>query len=500
MNEAPRQQSSHGEILRSTWVIGTGTLVSILGGFVRQKAAAVIVGASGVGLIGLFQSFVLTIATLAGLGLSNAGTRQIAGAAAKGDATALAAARRALFWGTLALAGIAGGGVWLARAPIASHLLGEASLADEVGWLSFAVAATVIGASQVSLLTGLRRIGAVARVTIISTIASVVASVGALLLLGGEGLVIFVLAMPLCALGVGLVYASRLPRTGSTATSLLELRREWGVMVPLGLAMMAGSLVGMAAQLVLRIIVNSQGGAVELGLYHASATLAVTYLGLVLTAMGVDYYPRLTGVIGDPARANGLVNDQSEVALLLAGPALLLMMGMAPWIFHILYAAEFMDAAPLLRWQLLGDIVKVASWPIGFLLLAAGRGGVYLLTELVASTVLLLVAWAIVPVVGLIGAGVAVLVAYLAYLPTVYWLARRHTAFSWSRSVRRSLALLAALGIAVFVAAQVDDAAGAAAGAIGAAGLSVANYRKVRASISGQLGAQLGRGGADVDA
>lgn len=499
MKEVPHQQGSHGEILRSTWVIGGGTLVSIIGGLVRQKAAAVIVGASGVGLIGLFQSFVLTTATFAGLGLPNAGTRQIAEAAAQDDPEALAAARRALFWGSLLLAGVAAAIVWLAQDLIASHLLDDPSLADEIGWLSIAVAASVVSASQISLLTGLRRIGAVARVTILSTAASVAVSVGALLLLGSAGLVVFVLAVPLSTLAVGLLYASRVPRPGPDRTPFRGLRGEWRVMVPLGLAMMAGGLVGMSAQLLVRILVHSEGGAIELGLYHAAATLSVTYLGLVLTAMGADYYPRLTAVIRDPGRANMLVNDQSEVALLLAGPALLLMMGIAPWIFHLLYAAEFDAAAPLLRWQLLGDIVKVASWPLGFLLLAAGRGRTYLLTELLASVVFVLVAWATVPVVGLIGAGVAVLVAYVAYLPTVYVLAFRQTSFSWSASVRRSLAVLAALGLIVFVAAQFDSAVGAAAGVIAAGALSVANFRKLKSALSGRLGPQPDPLGASAD-
>jgi PST family polysaccharide transporter len=32
----------------------------------------------------------------------------------------------------------------------------------------------------------------------------------------------------------------------------------------------------------------------------------------------------------------------------------------------------------VLRWQILGDILKVASWPMSFILLAQGRGAFYI--------------------------------------------------------------------------------------------------------------------------
>jgi len=67
----------------------------------------------------------------------------------------------------------------------------------------------------------------------------------------------------------------------------------------------------------------------------------MTYLGFVLGAMATDYYPRLTAAISDTATATRLVNEQTEVALLLCAPVLLAMLGLAPWVIHLLYSAEF---------------------------------------------------------------------------------------------------------------------------------------------------------------
>ena len=54
-------------------------------------------------------------------------------------------------------------------------------------------------------------------------------------------------------------------------------------------------------------------------------------LALAPWGMGTDYYPRLTATIHDPVATNRLVNEQTEVALLLAGPVLLAMLALAPW-------------------------------------------------------------------------------------------------------------------------------------------------------------------------
>ena len=108
----------------------------------------------------------------------------------------------------------------------------------------------------------------------------------------------------------------------------------------------------------------------------------MTYIGFVLGAMGTDYFPRLTEAINDQARARKLVNEQTEMALLLAGPVLLAMITLAPWVIHLLYAASFAPATEVLRWQVLGDILKVASWPMGFILLAMGAAAFTLLRNL----------------------------------------------------------------------------------------------------------------------
>ena len=179
---------------------------------------------------------------------------------------------------------------------------------------------------------------------------------------------------------------------------------------------MIGGLITTGGQLAVRTLIGQELGWTALGHFHAAWTISMTYLGLVLQAMATDYYPRLSEKLGDQPALRRLVAEQTEVALLLAAAVLLLMMGAAPLVLHLLYSSEFRQAADLLRWQVLGDLLKVAAWPLGFVLLAAGRNRAYVANEALAMGVFVGATTLLLPVLGLKAAGLAFVCMYAAYL------------------------------------------------------------------------------------
>ncbi len=486
MNEG----NSYRQILRSSSIIGGASVINILVGLLRTKVAAMLLGPAGVGLIGLYTNVVAVAANVAGLGFGNVGTRQIAEVTGQDDSQRIAAARRALFWGTLVLAVLGAVALWLLRDAVALHLLGDAALTDEVGWLALALALTVAAASQNALLNGLRRIGDIARVSIGTALLSTLIGVLALWWLGRAGLIAFVIAGPLASFLLGHFYVARLPKVQGPPTPLSELSAQWRTLARLGAAFMVAGLAGTVGQLVVRSLVKQGLGVEALGLFQASWAISMTYIGFVLTAMGTDYYPRLTAVIKDHAAVNRLVNEQTEVALLLATPILLLMLALAPWVIRLLYSAEFAGAAEVLRWQVLGDFLKIVSWPLGFILLAAGAGRAFMLTEWIGMGSFVLFAWVGLPLLGITATGVAFLSLYATYLPMVYWLAVRRTGFGWNRPVQRLIlvALVVAVGIAGL--AQLSDTIAAVIGVPLAvmAGLHGAARLGDMANLGGKLG------------
>jgi PST family polysaccharide transporter len=281
----------------------------------------------------------------------------------------------------------------------------------------------------------MRRIGDIARLNVFGSAISTVLGIGMLWRWGKAGLVAYVLIVPLASFVLGHVYVARLPKAGTETISLPELAREWKMLLHLGMAMVGAGFVQQFAQLWIRIDVARVLGAQSLGQYQAAWTISMQYVTFVLSAMGTDYYPRLTGVIHDPKAAGTLVNEQTEIATLLSAPVFIAMMAVAPWVIHLLYAASFTPAIEILRWQVLGDVLKVASWPLGFLILAAGDGKTFFASETATWLVTVGLIMGLAPIMGLQITGMAYLAMYAFYLSVVYWLARRRIGFHWTRSV-----------------------------------------------------------------
>lgn len=489
---------SYRQILQSSYIIGGASVLNILVGLARTKAAAILLGPSGVGLIGIFQSLLATASSVAGLGFGNVGTRQIAEAQGRQDTQAVAAARRALFLGTLALAVVGAAIFWAARDVLAVRVLGSAIFATPVGWLALGVALMVAAGSQSALLNGLRRIGDIARVSVISALLSTVLGVVALLLWGQDGVLVFVLTTPLCTFVVGHWYVARLPKVSAPPIPWPVLIAQWRTLTRLGTAFMLAGLVATLTQLLVRTMVQRQLGADALGNFQASWQISMTYLGFVLTAMGTDYYPRLTASIHDHAATNRMVNEQTEVALLLGGAVLLAMMGLTPWVIELLYSSHFHEAAGVLRWQIIGDVLKVVSWPLGFILLASGDGRAFLITESIGFGVFAALTWLGLPLFRVQATGIAFVGMYLVYLPMVYWLARHRTGFRWSAGIWWHTGVLVVLCAFLKVVSMWSLFASASVGVLAAIGWGI--HALAHLSQMSALGGPLGRLGFRIRA
>jgi O-antigen/teichoic acid export membrane protein len=371
--------TSHRQILRSSAIIGGASVVNIVIAIVKIKVFAVVLGPVGIGLVGLYQNILGVASTLAGCGMSGSGIRQVA--ASSDDTGSLAIVRRALWLANVAL-GLAGMVIlWLLRESVATWVFGDIAHADEVGWLGIGVLLSLLAGSQTALLQGLRRIGDLARISVISASCSAIVGVALVYQLGQAGVVWFVVAASAISVLVATYYSARLPRT-QAASDWGAIGQHWKAMLKLGMPFMGASVLTLGTELAARSIILRELGLDASGHFQAAWAISMTYMGFVLAAMAADYYPRLSEAINDPLRARRLVNEQAEMALLLAGPVLLAMITLSPWIIQLLYADAFAPAGDLLRWQILGDILKVACWPMGFILLAMGRGGVFIATEL----------------------------------------------------------------------------------------------------------------------
>lgn len=455
---------SHGRALRTSVIVGGGQVVSIAMGMVRTKLAALILGPSGIGLIGLLQTLLQTASNLAAFGIGTAGTRQVAESSATPGRDRVV--RRALATVTFGCALLGAGATLALRRPIARWALGDEGLAPMVAWLALGVFLMVVTMGQNALLIGLQRIGDAARQNIIASIAAAVIGVAAVAVWRENGLLLFVLAMPIATAVVGYVLIRRLAAPGRTAASDATVAGESRILLRLGAAFVVAGVATSLSQLAFRSIINDALGVAALGHFQAAWFISMTYVAFVLQAMGADYYPRLTAAIARGDRPGRLVQEQAEVALLLAAPVLLGTLAGAPFVIWLLYSSAFAPAVGILRWQILADVLKVASFPLGYLLLAQGRSWTFMTLEVATNLVMVAALWLLLPRFGIEASGIAVLVCYVFYLGVVTAAVWRGAGLSAMSPVVRLFAALLAAAVATTIAAWANEWAGLAVGVI----------------------------------
>lgn len=444
--------------------MGRAHFVNTVANLIKIKVIALLLGPAGVGLIGLYTNLVETAATVAAFGIGNVGTRQIAVAEAEGGQVAVGRTRRALFWGALGLSLIGGAAFYLFSGWIAEVLLDDVSLANDLAWLSVAVTLTVLAGAQGALLMGLQRVGDIARINMGSGVLAAILGVCAVWQWGTHGLIAAILITPVTAFALGHIYVSRLGAPIGSAASLPELTVEWRGMARVGFAFMLSSLITLLGHLAARTLVHSELGTEALGHFQAAWTIGMTYLGFVLAAMATDYYPRLSAAINDPAKATRLVNEQTEVVLLLSTPAILALLGLAPWVIQLLYSAEFGPAVHILRWHLVGDMLRVMSWPLCYILIASGAGRSLVMNESLCIGIFVGTIFFGLPIFGVTATGIAFLAQYLAYLPIFWWLGHRLIGFRYKRIVANQAAAALVAVVAVDLTARWSEWAGAVVG------------------------------------
>jgi PST family polysaccharide transporter len=452
--------------------------LTIVVGIFRTKAVAVLLGPGGVGLLGLFNAICDLAVAVAGMGAGSSGVRQIAEAVGSGDERRIARTVMVLRR-TVPVLGVLGAAalVILAR-PVSTLSFGTDDHAGAVALLGGAVMFRLVTDGQSGLLQGLRRIGDLARTGVIGSVVGTVVTVTLVYAFGEDGIALSLVGGAAAGLTISWIYARRV-RLAPVTIGAAETRREVAALLRLGFAFMLSGLLMLGASYVIRMMVARRLGIEAAGLYQAAWTLGAMYVTLILSAMNKDYYPRLTGVAHDRSASNRVVNEQAQVAMLLAGPGILATLSFAPLVLATFYAGPFEAAAGILRWICLATALQVVLVPVGYILLARNAQKFFIATEAAWTVAHLGLAWLCLDAFGVDGAGMAFFGAYALHGLLLYPIARRLNGFRWSAENRRGALRLAGLVGGVFLACSTLPAP--AAMAIGAAATLLSTVHALRA-------------------
>ena len=269
VNQTPVAGHTYIQILKSTVLIGSSSVVTMGFAIIRNKALAVLLGPEGVGLMGIYNSIADIAQTVAGLGIQSSGVRQIAEAAGTGDAGKVARTASVLQRVSIAL-GIAGAIMLAALAfPVSWFTFGDHQHVVGVALLSLAIFLRLASAGQTALIQGLREISILARINVLAAFFTTVTTIPLVYFFGAEGIVPSLVAAAAATLLTSWWYSRRMPQNEPNL-SAPQFRQELADLVKLGFVFMISGLLTLGSAYVVRIIVLQQGGVAAAGLYQAA--------------------------------------------------------------------------------------------------------------------------------------------------------------------------------------------------------------------------------------
>ena len=309
--------SSYRQIFKSTAVIGAAQVASIGIGIVRNKALAVLLAPAGFGLAGTYLTVAGSVGGITGLGLGMSGVRQIAEAAASGDQNKMARTVQALRWAS-SLSGVLGMVALLALCvPLSYSTFRDGNHAGAIALMSLSLLFGGISTGQWALIQGLRRLVDLGKSQVAGAFFGMLASIALVYFLRERGIALYLVANAGMALLFSWWYARKV-NMPHVKMRLGELWFESRGLMTLGIAFLLQNLVLGLNGYLSRVFIIDQLGLSAVGLYTAAWTLSSYYVGIVLKAMGADFYPRLTATVNDHPTMNRLVNEQIEMGLLIA--------------------------------------------------------------------------------------------------------------------------------------------------------------------------------------
>jgi PST family polysaccharide transporter len=441
---------TYGQILKSSALIGGSSAVNACFRIVRTKAMALILGPTGFGLLGLYDSIAELTRSLAGMGIKNSGVRQIAEAVGAGDTRCIARTVTTLRRVAFCSGGLGALLLMILSKPVSRLTFGDEKHAVAIALLALAVFFTDVSDGQMALVQGMRRISDLARINIWAAVYGTVLSIPIVYFWGQRGVVPSMVCVAAMCILTSWWYARKI-KVERVPTGLREVMTETSALLKLGLVFMTVGLMTWGSYYLVRVILLRKIDIEAVGYYSAAWGFGVFYVQFIFQAMGADFYPRLTAVAKDNPECNRLVNEQAEVGLLIAGPGLLATLAFAPLVIQMFYSDKFGPAVEVLRWICLGMVLRVTSLPMGFMLMAKGRGTLFFWSELVSNLVYLGLIWLGVVTYRLNGAGMAFFASCVVYWVGIYLIVRHLSGFRWSAANLRLAAIFLPATTVVFV-------------------------------------------------
>ncbi|MEZ9176619.1 O-antigen translocase [Vibrio kanaloae] len=179
------------------------------------------------------------------------------------------------------------------------------------------------------------------------------------------------------------------------------------------MAIFAGVILPFSLMAIRNIIINFDG-VNNAGLWDGTWKISTIYISLISTTLSVYYLPRFSELKNKEKLEKELVSGAFIVMSLTALPALIIYIFRFE-IVSLLFSHEFIGMVNLMKYQLLGDVLKMACWILGYFLISKACIKEYIFTETFQWALFIITSYYYVSSQGVLGVTFAYLITQVLY-------------------------------------------------------------------------------------
>lgn len=414
-------QNKYRSIAKGSAIFGGTQIYNILIGIVRGKLVAMLLGPEGMGIASLLNSAALTIQQFSSFGINLSIVKEIAEKKDNEDRISLVmyTARKLLKFTALVGAFF----TILFSTYLSEITFGSTEYKWHFVFLSIMIFFTTLGNGETSILQGFQALKKLALSSIIGSTTGLIVGIPLYYFLGYNGIVPAMIILSLVTYMFYRYNTKKIILKSNNTYNWEQVKPLVKTILSLGVIMMAASLLGSFCNFALNAFIRKFGSLYDVGYFQAANTITNQYIGIVFTAMSLDYFPRLSAISSDNNKVRELVNTQSELVILAIIPLAVALILFAPLIVKILLTDNFQLVVPIIRFFGIGIIFKAISYPLGYISFSKGDKKFFFYMEGLLGNILTLFFNCVsFYFYGIIGLGISFILSYLTYLVIIRFL------------------------------------------------------------------------------
>ena len=408
MNE---KNLSYRQIFKATTIFGSVQIFQILIQIIRSKILAILLGPSGIGILGLLNSTIGMISGFTSMGLGTSAVKDISIAVETGNDKRISIITKVfknLVWvtGFIGLILTAFFSTWLSKITF-----GNKSYTIAFIWISLSLLFNQLTIGQLGILQGMRKLKSLAMSNLIGSLLGLIITIPLYFILRIDAIVPSIIISSFISMIISMYYVNR-TKIQPVKVSFLRTFAEGRNMISMGFVISLSVVFTLATSYILRVYIGRNGNISEVGLYTAGIAIVTTYVGMIFNAMGADFYPRLSSAAENTISCNNIINQQAEIAILILAPILSIFFIFINKIIIILYSEKFNAIDIMIFWAGLAMFFRVIIWLMGFLFLVKGTSKLYFWNEFISTFYTLLFNIIGYHVGGITGIGFSLFISY----------------------------------------------------------------------------------------